>query len=222
MTVHVFGNTASPAIATYGLRKCVEGADLDVKNFVNDNFYVDDGITSCETTEQAVKLIKQTQRALYEGGRLRLHKIASNDKAVLEQFDTNDLASNLKNLDIGSDELPMQRSLGLSWDTSADTIKFQLSSEPRPYTRRGVLSMINSVFDPIGFAAPVVIQGKLLLREMLSSSKSVDWDDPLPESLMARWNKWVTSLTDLGIVLSPSTQHYVGKSSSSQMLPKTQ
>lgn len=53
------------------------------------------------------------------------HKIASNDKAVLEQFDTNDLASNLKNLDIGSDELPMQRSLGLSWDTSADTIKFQ-------------------------------------------------------------------------------------------------
>lgn len=116
---------------------------------------------------------------------------------MLEKFDTNDLSSNLKNLDIGSDELPMQRSLGLSWDTFADTIKFQLSSEPRPYTRRGVLSMINSVFDPIGFAAPVVIQGKLLLREMLSSSKSVDWDDPLPVSLMARWNKWVTSLTDL-------------------------
>lgn len=58
----------------------MEGADLDVKNFVNDNFYVDDGITSCETTEQAVKLIKQTQRALYEGSRLRLHKIASNEQ----------------------------------------------------------------------------------------------------------------------------------------------
>lgn len=67
MTVHVFENTASPAFATYGLRKCVEGADLDVKHFVNDNFDVDDGITSCETTEQAVKLIKQTQRALYKG-----------------------------------------------------------------------------------------------------------------------------------------------------------
>lgn len=132
MTVHVFWNTPSPAIATYGLRKYVEGADLDVKNFVNDNFYVDDGITSCETTEQAVKLIKQTQRALYEEGRLKLHKIASNDKAVLtlEQFDTNDLASNLKYLDIGSGELPMQTGLGLSWDTSADIIKFQLSSEP--------------------------------------------------------------------------------------------
>lgn len=149
----------------------MEGANLDVKN--NDNFYFDDGITSCETTEQAVKLIKQTQRALYKGGRLRLHKIASNNKAVLEQFDSNDLASNLKNLDIGSDELPMRRVLGLLWDTSADTMKFQLSSEPKPYTRRGVLSMINSVFDPIGFAAPVVIQIKLLLREMLSSSKSV-------------------------------------------------
>lgn len=63
--------------------------------------------------------------------------------------------------------------------------------------------MINSVFNPIGFAAPVVIQIKLLLREMLSSSKSVDWDDPLPESLMARWNKWVTSLTDLGTLEIP-------------------
>lgn len=63
--------------------------------------------------------------------------------------------------------------------------------------------MINSVFDPIGFAAPVFIQGKLLLREMLSSSKSVDFEDPLPESLMARWNKWVTSLTDLGTLEIP-------------------
>lgn len=34
MKVHVFGNTTSPAIATYALRKTVEASDENVKNFV--------------------------------------------------------------------------------------------------------------------------------------------------------------------------------------------
>ena len=197
MTVHVFGNTASPAVATYGLRKCVEDKDQDVIDFVNNNFYVDDGIISCDKVDTAVSLIKRTQDALQKEGRLRLHKIVSNSKAVLEKFNSEDLASNLKDLDLASDDLPMQRSLGLSWNITSDTIKFQISSESKPYTRRGVLSTINSIFDPIGFAAPVVIRGKLLLREMLSSSKTFDWDDPLPESLMIQWKEWITSLVDL-------------------------
>ena len=33
MKAHVFGNSPSPAVATYGLRKCVEGADEDVKKY---------------------------------------------------------------------------------------------------------------------------------------------------------------------------------------------
>lgn len=66
------------------LRKYVEGADLDVKDFVNDNIYVDDGIFLCEIEEQEIRLIKRMQRALYDEGCLRLHNTASNDKAVSE------------------------------------------------------------------------------------------------------------------------------------------
>jgi hypothetical protein len=46
MAVHVFGNTPSPAVSTYGLRKTVEHSDADVKDFVDNNFYVDDGLVS--------------------------------------------------------------------------------------------------------------------------------------------------------------------------------
>jgi hypothetical protein len=46
MTSHVFGNTPSPAVATYGLRQAVAKSDEDVKSFVCDDFYVDDGLTS--------------------------------------------------------------------------------------------------------------------------------------------------------------------------------
>ena len=49
MTVHLFGNGPSPAVATYGLRRTVDDGgehDPGVKEFVQRNFYVDDGLVS--------------------------------------------------------------------------------------------------------------------------------------------------------------------------------
>lgn len=42
---HVFGNKPSPAFATFGLRKAVQNADEDMKQFLNRDFYVDDALT---------------------------------------------------------------------------------------------------------------------------------------------------------------------------------
>lgn len=52
MTVHLFGNGLRPALATYGLRRTVgNGEELEpgVKEFVERNFYVDDGLVSKPT-----------------------------------------------------------------------------------------------------------------------------------------------------------------------------
>ena len=84
MCVHVFDNSPSPAVATYGLRKAVNGANEDVINYVERNFYVDDGLASCKTTEEVVTLVKNTQRALVDDGNIKLHKIASNKQEVME------------------------------------------------------------------------------------------------------------------------------------------
>lgn len=50
MTVHVFGNSPSPALATYGMRRAAEHGETehgkDAKHFVFRNFYVDDGLAS--------------------------------------------------------------------------------------------------------------------------------------------------------------------------------
>lgn len=50
MCVHVFGNSPSPAVATYGLRRTAEIAEnqygQDVRKFVEKNFYFDDALTS--------------------------------------------------------------------------------------------------------------------------------------------------------------------------------
>ncbi|XP_071085479.1 uncharacterized protein [Haliotis cracherodii] len=196
MTVHVFGNSPSPAIATYGLRKTVEtGKNTfgeDVEQFVKKDFYVDDGLTSTPNADQAVDLVKRTQQTLQEFGNLRLHKITSNSSQVVEAFQSEDLAKDFKDLNFEENTFPLQRSLGMSWDVKSDTFTFRVSDEAKPYTKRGVLSTINSLYDPMGFVAPVIIKGKTLLRELIS--QKLEWDDMLPEELRQEWENWRDSL----------------------------
>ncbi|XP_048339021.1 zinc finger CCHC domain-containing protein 3 [Sphaerodactylus townsendi] len=65
----------------------------------------------------------------------------------------------------------------------------------KSFTQRGVLSTVNSIYDLLGFAAPVVIQGKCLLREFTQDIK--DWDQPLSDLEKSRWENWKSALTAL-------------------------
>ncbi|XP_065928535.1 uncharacterized protein [Magallana gigas] len=179
MKVHVFGNTPSPAVAAYGLRKTVENEDSDVRNYVMKNFYVDDGLISLPSSAKAIRLLKKTQIVL-NNARIRLHKIVSNDVEVMEAFPSEDLEKNLMSLDIGSDDLPVQHSLGLSWDINSDSFTYSTRILEKPFTKRGLLSVVNSLFDQLVFFAPIVIHGIFLYREVGECNSS--WDDPLPSN----------------------------------------
>ena len=43
----------------------------------------------------------------------------------------------------------------------------QIDFPQRSFTRRGILSIINSLYDPIGLISPVVLQGRFIQRELL-------------------------------------------------------
>ncbi|CAB4035354.1 Hypothetical predicted protein, partial [Paramuricea clavata] len=81
MTVHLFGNTSSPAVATFGLRKTADDGEEEfghaANDFVCNTIYVDDGLTSCSNPDEAIDLVKNTQTMLATAN-LKLHKIASN------------------------------------------------------------------------------------------------------------------------------------------------
>ena len=67
------------------------------------------------------------------------------------------------------------------------------SNEP---IRRRLLSTINSIYDPLGFVEAVTLKTKRILQK----NKQIDdlqWDDPLPPKLMARWMKWTDALDNL-------------------------
>ena len=203
MRVHVFGNSPSPSVANYGLRKAVcnhEGTSCDdVCQFLKENFYVDDALASEESTKDMVNLIKETQDRMMEGGNIRLHKIASNNTEVVSSFSKNDLAEGITEVDIEIESSCLQRSLGMSWDVVGDIFTYQVSTNEKPYTKRGLLSVINGVFDALGFAAPVIVEGRLIMRQAVQNS-AIDWDDQLPENMRSEWIKWSQSLKNLDVL----------------------
>ena len=103
----------------------------------------------------AIDLLRRTQ-AMLATANLRLHKIASTHAEVMEAFLLEDHASGLHNLDFNKGPVPMQRPLGAYKDLQSDSFTFQVLLEEKQFTRRGVLSVTNSLYDPLGLAAPVI------------------------------------------------------------------
>ncbi|XP_067279206.1 uncharacterized protein [Pseudorasbora parva] len=195
MKVHVFGNSPSPAVAIYCMRKAAQEGErehgTDAKRLVERQFYVDGCLASVATPEEAIDNLTRTREMLAEYN-LLLHKVSSNNKQVMKAFPVEDRAKSIKDLDLSADSLPVQRSLGLSWNLETDSFTFQISCDEKPYTRRGILSTVNSIYDPLGFVAPITMQGKAIIREL--TLEQHEWDTPLPSEKHSEWNKWKTSL----------------------------
>lgn len=135
MNVHVFIPCCGHQWATQGsLESRVRCRGLYLQKFLCGY-----GLVSCRTPEEAVELLTRTQRVRHDNGKLRLHKFASNNRQVLDSFPQSDLAKDLCNLDLCNDTLPMQRSLGLSWDIETDQFTFSTCKEEKTFTRRGIL-----------------------------------------------------------------------------------
>ena len=195
MNVHLFGAASSPGVANFCLHQTAQAHRQEfgdeASDFLLRDFYVDDGLKSVSTVEQALKLIQCTQ-AMCAKDNLRLHKFASNSKDVLEALPANDRAKDLKDLDLRRDTMPVQRSLGTYWCIESDTFGFRIELRDKPATRRGILSTISSVYDPLGAVSPVILVGKQILQALCR--QNVSWDDPIPEDILPLWEKWRTEL----------------------------
>ncbi|XP_038046075.1 uncharacterized protein LOC119720475 [Patiria miniata] len=78
---------------------------------------------------------------------------------------------------------------------------FHIEAKDQSLTRRGILSTVASIYDPLGFLAPFVLIGKGILQEMCHSGS--DWDDPLPDKLHPRWEKLKDDLVNLKQIQIP-------------------
>ena len=63
----------------------------------------------------------------------------------------------------------------------SDTLQFRIELKDKPLSRRGILSTVSSVFDPLGLVAPFILVGKRILQELCRDG--VGWDDEVPDNL---------------------------------------
>jgi hypothetical protein len=198
MTVHVFGATSSPSCANTALRKTAmdhkDQYSPDVVDSMLRSFYVDDNVKSVKDEDTAVKLAEGLRGICKDGG-FRLTKWISNSRKFLSAIPEGELAKGVMDLDLNQDTLPVERALGIYWSVESDTLGFRNQVTPKPATRRGILSIVSSVYDPLGLAAPFVLPGRVLLQELCQ--KNIGWDEPISQEDQKKWQQWLEELPKL-------------------------
>lgn len=89
----------------------------------------------------------------------------------------------------------MERALGAQWNVEHDTFTFSMAVEQQPTTRHGLLSIVNSVYDPLGFLAPIMLTGKRILQDLCKTK--LGWDEEVPEINAQQWQQWEAELQQL-------------------------
>ena len=81
--------------------------------------------------------------------------------------------------------MPIERALGVEWCIESDAFELRVSLQNKLPTRRGILSTMSTIYDPIGFVAPLLVQEKQILQDLCR--EGIDWDDLISEQTRA-WN----------------------------------
>ena len=84
--------------------------------------------------------------------------------------------------------LPEDKALGVKWDTEKDTLEFKMKLVEKPSTRHGLLSMLSSVYDPLGLGAPFMLKRRQIIQQLWQ--EKLQWDQQIDERLAYEWLKW--------------------------------
>ncbi|XP_066931171.1 uncharacterized protein [Clytia hemisphaerica] len=79
---------------------------------------------------------------------------------------------------------------GVTWDISSDKFVFKINLKSTPSTKRGMLSTLSSIYDPIGVLSPFLLEGKRILQGLSKYS----WDSVLQDEIANKWESWKSSL----------------------------
>ena len=97
-------------------------------------------------------------------GGFHLTKSVSNDRKFLKSIPQDDLSANCQSVNLKLNKIPLERALGILWNLGNNTIKVKAVIKSFPSSKRGLLSFISSVFDPLGLLTPSMREAKLILQ----------------------------------------------------------
>ena len=81
------------------------------------------------------------------------------------------------------------------WDTETDKFGFIVTLIQKSWTRRGLLSVISSVYDPLWFTTSFLLQEQLLIQQLCKGN--LGWDETIEDTIQRQWAKWERQLKEL-------------------------
>ena len=52
------------------------------------------------------------------------------------------------------------------WNIKADTFGFKISLKDKPLTKKGMLSELSPVYDPLGLASAFILKGRRIIQRL--------------------------------------------------------
>ena len=198
--VHLFGAKSSSNVSTYVLRH--HGGEIsgtvspEVVAAVLKAFYVDDFLGSYTSVEKARMIRIALTQALKDGG-FDLTKWRSTHPEALEEAKAPTKEEDLVKTFDEPELNPSDKILGVAYSFKDDCFSIQVreAMNMEVKTRRQMLRVIASVFDPCGQVSPTSLKGKMLFQKATASG--LQWDDELPDELKSEFDKWRSKLPQL-------------------------
>ena len=189
--VVLFGATSSPFLLNQTIKHHLESQTDSLSPSLMDCFYIDNFQRCQERVEDIVK-----ERPLVESVMLK-------GNMPLAKWNTN--------APLNSTYLPKgdHDYLGLVWNTERDDfsvkmsvdIKTAIGSVEQYSTKRKVVSLFSTLYDPIGLLAPISLHGKLFIQSLWMIDKK--WDTPLTEEQQLNLSKAVKKYKGLEQIKVP-------------------
>lgn len=179
-----YGTASTPFLATRCLKQIgLEYQDNKIANIIMHDFYVDDLLTVADSFEEAYTIKQRITDALASAC-MPLRKWKSNEPKLISE-------PSQSRLDFHNEGNNFNKTLGLSWQTHNDNLWFPIDVPDQiEMTKRGMLSVISKIFDPLGLLAPSVIQMKMLLQKLWL--EGLKWDDQLPREIRTTWCTFIS------------------------------
>ncbi|XP_058456562.1 uncharacterized protein LOC131433959 [Malaya genurostris] len=203
MQVMTFGASCSPATAQFV-------KNMNAERFYNQYpaaaraiircTYVDDMLSSSETEQEAIELARSVW-FVHKSGGFEIRNWMSNSPAVLNAL-CGDQATE-KSLELSS-ALATEKVLGMWWCTKSDCFTYKLNwtrfgkdllgGKCFP-TKREVLRIMMSIYDPLGLISHYLMYLKVLYQEIWRTG--VGWDEKIDQRCFDKWQSWLKLLPDI-------------------------
>lgn len=190
-----YGTRAAPYLATKCLQQLAKENATHyplAAQFLQENFYVDDGLGGSDNLNTAIHLQEQLQQIMRQSN-FNLRKWCANHPQLLKNVPQGDIEVNL---DFEGTKSNSISTLGLTWLPKEDQLCVKVNvSDSKRVTKRTVTSDLARIFDPLGLLSPIVVTAKIFIQELWKLK--FDWDQALPESMHTKWISFRKELDEL-------------------------